>query len=47
MWPTPPVCAIQKQEWFKSQAEMAAVFPDLPEALENTLEILDKVEIYP
>ncbi|WP_304976652.1 DNA polymerase III subunit alpha [Duncaniella muris] len=35
-----------KQEWFKSQAEMAAVFPDLPEALENTLEILDKVEIY-
>lgn len=35
-----------KQEWFKSQEEMAAIFPDLPEALENTLEILDKVEIY-
>ncbi len=35
-----------KQEWFKSQQEMAAVFPDLPEALENTLEILDKCEVY-
>ena len=35
-----------KQEWFKSQEEMAAVFPDLPEALSNTMEILDKVEIY-
>ncbi len=35
-----------KQEWFKSQDEMAAVFPDLPEALENTLEILDKIEVY-
>ncbi len=35
-----------KQEWFKSQQEMAQVFPDLPEALSNTIEILDKVEIY-
>ena len=35
-----------KQEWFKSQEEMAAIFPDLPEALENTLEIIDKVETY-
>ena len=35
-----------KQEWFKSQEEMAAIFPDLPEALSNTLEILDKVETY-
>ncbi|MDE5750694.1 MAG: DNA polymerase III subunit alpha, partial [Duncaniella sp.] len=34
------------QEWFKSQEEMAAVFPDLPEALENTIEILNKVESY-
>jgi len=34
------------QEWFKSQEEMAAVFPDLPEALSNTMEILDKVESY-
>lgn len=35
-----------KQEWFKSQEEMAEVFPDLPEALSNTMEILDKVEVY-
>ena len=35
-----------KQEWFKTKAEMNAVFSDVPEALSNTLEILDKVEIY-
>ncbi|MBQ3631872.1 MAG: DNA polymerase III subunit alpha [Prevotella sp.] len=35
-----------KQEWFKTRAEMNAVFSDIPEALSNTLEILDKVEIY-
>ena len=35
-----------KQEWFKTRAEMNEVFSDLPEALSNTLEILDKVEIY-
>ena len=35
-----------KQEWLKSPAEMAAIFPDLPEALENTQEIVDKVEVY-
>lgn len=35
-----------KQEWMKTQAEMNEVFGDLPEALSNTLEILDKVEIY-
>ena len=35
-----------KQEWFKSQEEMATVFPDLPEAVSTTMEILDKVEIY-
>ena len=35
-----------KQEWFKTRAEMNAVFGDVPEALSNTLEILDKVEIY-
>ncbi len=35
-----------KQEWFKSQEEMAAIFPDLPEALENTIEIINKVETY-
>ncbi len=35
-----------KQEWFKSTAEMNEVFADVPEALQNTNEILDKVEIY-
>ena len=35
-----------KQEWFKTKAEMNAIFSDVPEALANTLEILDKVEIY-
>jgi DNA polymerase-3 subunit alpha len=35
-----------KQEWFKTKAEMNEIFADVPEALSNTLEILDKVEIY-
>ncbi|MBQ8153598.1 MAG: DNA polymerase III subunit alpha [Prevotella sp.] len=35
-----------KQEWFKTKEEMNAIFADVPEALSNTLEILDKVEIY-
>ncbi len=35
-----------KQEWFKTKEEMNVVFSDVPEALSNTLEILDKVEIY-
>ncbi len=35
-----------KQEWFKTKAEMNAVFGDIPEALANTCEILDKVETY-
>ena len=35
-----------KQEWFKTREEMNAVFADIPEALHNTTEILDKVEIY-
>ena len=35
-----------KQEWFKTREEMNEVFTDVPEALSNTLEILDKVEFY-
>ena len=35
-----------KQEWFKTKAEMNAIFGDLPEALANTCEILDKVDIF-
>lgn len=35
-----------KQEWLKTTSEMAGIFADIPEAIENTLEIADKVEFY-
>ena len=35
-----------KQEWFKTREEMNAIFSDVPEALNNTVEVLDKVELY-
>lgn len=35
-----------KQEWMKTREEMNRLFEDVPEALSNTLEILDKVEYY-
>jgi DNA polymerase-3 subunit alpha len=35
-----------RQEWFKTQAEMKEVFSDLPEVLNNTLEVAKKVERY-
>ncbi len=35
-----------KQEWFKTREEMNEIFADIPEALANTCEILDKVETY-
>ena len=35
-----------KQEWFKTREEMNDVFSDVPEALSNTLELLEKTEIY-
>ena len=35
-----------KQEWFKTREEMNDVFKDIPEALSNTMEILDEVETY-
>jgi len=35
-----------KQEWLKTPDEMAEIFSDLPEALENTQEIVNKVELY-
>lgn len=34
------------QEWLKSREEMSALFEDIPEALDNTMEILGKVEKY-
>ena len=35
-----------KQEWLKTPAEMGRIFSDVPFALENTQEIVDKVETY-
>ena len=35
-----------QQEYLKSEEEMLALFPDHPEAIANTLEVLDKVEAY-
>ena len=35
-----------KQEWLKTPAEMGHIFSDHPEVLENTQEIVDKVETY-
>lgn len=35
-----------KQEWLKTPEEMAEIFSDVPEALANTQEIVDKVEFY-
>ncbi|MDE6826830.1 MAG: PHP domain-containing protein, partial [Paramuribaculum sp.] len=35
-----------KQEWMKTTEEMNKLFADIPEALANTVEILDKVETY-
>jgi len=35
-----------KQEWLKTPQEMADIFSDIPEALANTQEIADKVEMY-
>ena len=35
-----------KQEWLKTPEQMEAIFHDQPEAIANTLEVADKVEIY-
>ena len=35
-----------QQEYLKSEEEMAALFPDHPEVIANTLEVADKVEAY-
>lgn len=35
-----------QQEWFKTQQEMRELFAEVPEALENTREIVEKVEEY-
>jgi len=35
-----------KQEWFKTRQEMNDIFSDVPEAMANTVEILNKIETY-
>jgi len=35
-----------RQEWFKTTAEMEELFKDIPQVIENTQEIVDKVEDY-
>ena len=35
-----------QQEFLKSEEEMLSLFPDHPEAISNSMEILDKVEFY-
>jgi DNA polymerase-3 subunit alpha len=35
-----------KQEWMKTREEMNELFAEVPEALSNTLEVLNKVEFY-
>ncbi|MGQ1889652.1 DNA polymerase III subunit alpha [Thermophagus sp. OGC60D27] len=35
-----------RQEWFKTTEEMNELFSDVPEALQNTMEIAEKVEVY-
>lgn len=35
-----------QQEYMKTTEEMLALFPDHPEVLENTMEIVDKIECY-
>lgn len=42
----PEHIAYTKQEWLKSTAEMNELFADVPECLENSLEILNKVKIF-
>ena len=42
----PSRLVFSKQEWLKTTAEMNALFADIPEALDNTIEILNKVECF-
>lgn len=35
-----------KQEWLKTPDEMAEIFADIPEAIENTIEVANKIENY-
>ena len=35
-----------RQEWFKTQKEMRQLFADVPDAIQNTNEVVDKIEVY-
>lgn len=35
-----------KQEWLKTPEEMKAIFSDIPEVISNTLEIIEKIDVY-
>ncbi len=35
-----------RQEWFKTREEMNILFVDIPEAITNTREVADKIEVY-
>ena len=35
-----------KQEWLKTPQQMWQIFADVPQALENTMEVADKIELY-
>ena len=35
-----------RQEWFKTREEMSTLFADVPEAITNTQEVADKIEVY-
>ena len=41
-----PHMLYSKQEWFKSTAEMNTLFNDVPEALQNTVDICKQIETY-
>lgn len=42
----PRKMAYSREEWFKTTEEMHQIFADIPEALDSTLEICNKVELY-
>ncbi|MCF0178071.1 MAG: DNA polymerase III subunit alpha, partial [Bacteroidales bacterium] len=46
MYDDPERIRYTQQEYLKSQAEMAEIFSDHPEVVENTMEVADKVERY-
>ena len=45
-WDDPARMRYTKQEWLKTPEEMGAIFSDIPEALENTQEIVAKIDSY-